>query len=131
MARRQQSATTRHPAQDVEIIPDRTSLNLGRRTWLADDRLCAVVHDFAGAIFPCTPKTFNDREQLYQRGVLSAGMAGNTAPTRPGRGALGSSSVHCGSATTVVSIEHEIAPSKPQDLVERGFLITKCEPYIH
>jgi sugar phosphate isomerase/epimerase len=78
-----------------------------------------------------------NREALYQRGVLSAGM-GWQIPRLPGLGEVNWSrfiaALYAVGYDYVLSIEHEDrAFEKTEALVKRGFLIARdaLSPYLH
>ncbi|MFL5734744.1 MAG: sugar phosphate isomerase/epimerase family protein [Chloroflexia bacterium] len=122
-----------------EIIPDQNfGLNLdpSHLVWQMIDYV-RVVYEFGSRIFHVHAKDMRiDREQLYQRGVLSLGM-GWQVPRLPGLGEVRwdqfISALYAVSYDYVVSIEHEDrAFEKTEDLVKRGFLISRdvLRPYI-
>jgi sugar phosphate isomerase/epimerase len=123
-----------------EIIPDANfGLNLdpSHLVWQMIDYV-RVVYDFGSRIFHVHAKDMRlDREQLYQRGVLSLGM-GWQIPRLPGLGEVRwdqfISALYAVGYDYVVSVEHEDrAFEKTEDLVKRGFLIARdaLRPYIH
>ncbi len=123
-----------------EIIPDQNfGLNLdpSHLVWLMIDYV-RVVYEFRDRIFHVHAKDLRiDREQLYQRGVLSLGM-GWEIPRLPGLGDVNwaqfISALYGVGYDYVISIEHEDrAFEKTEDLVKRGFLISRdvLRPYIH
>jgi sugar phosphate isomerase/epimerase len=123
-----------------EIIPDANfGLNLdpSHLVWQMID-YTRVVYDFGPRIFHVHAKDMRvDREQLYQRGVLSLGM-GWQIPRLPGLGEVRwdqfISALYAVGYDYVVSIEHEDrAFEATEDLVKRGFLIARdaLKPYVH
>jgi sugar phosphate isomerase/epimerase len=115
-----------------EIIPDANfGLNLdpSHLVWQMIDYV-RVVYDFGSRILHVHAKDMRvDREQLYQRGVLSLGM-GWQIPRLPGLGEVRwdqfISALYAVGYDYVVSIEHEDrAFEKTEDLVKRGFLISR------
>jgi sugar phosphate isomerase/epimerase len=123
-----------------EIIPDANfGLNLdpSHLVWQMIDYV-RVVYDFGPRIFHVHAKDMRiDREQLYQRGVLSLGM-GWQVPRLPGLGDVRwdhfISALYAVGYDYVVSVEHEDrAFEQTEDLVKRGFLIARdaLRPYIH
>src|SRR5215204_4465394 len=111
-----------------EIIPDANfGLNLdpSHLVWQMIDHV-RVVYDFGPRIFHVHAKDMRvDREQLYQRGVLSLGM-GWQIPRLPGLGEVQwsqfISALYAVGYDYVVSIEHEDrAFEGTEDLVKRGF----------
>jgi sugar phosphate isomerase/epimerase len=123
-----------------EIIPDPNfGLNLdpSHLVWQMIDYV-RVVYDFGSRILHVHAKDMRvDREQLYQRGVLSLGM-GWQIPRLPGLGEVKwdqfISALYAVGYDYVVSIEHEDrAFEKTEELVQRGFLIARdaLRPYIH
>ncbi len=123
-----------------EIIPDQNfGLNLdpSHLVWQFID-YTRVVHDFKDRIFHVHAKDMRiDRDQLYQRGVMSAGM-GWQIPRLPGLGEVNwaqfISALYEVGYDYVVSIEHEDrAFEATEDLVKRGFLISRdvLAPYLH
>jgi len=123
-----------------DIIPDMNfGLNLdpSHLVWQMIDYV-RVVYEFRDRIFHVHAKDLRiDREQLYQRGVLSLGM-GWEIPRLPGLGDVNwtqfISALYGVGYDYVVSIEHEDrAFEKTEELVKRGFLISRdvLRPYIH
>ncbi|MFC1465018.1 MAG: sugar phosphate isomerase/epimerase family protein [Candidatus Brachytrichaceae bacterium NZ_4S206] len=123
-----------------EIIPDANfGLNLdpSHLLWQMIDYE-RVVYDFRDRIFHVHAKDMEiNREQLYQRGVLSLGM-GWQIPRLPGLGEVNwgrfISALYAVGYDYVLSIEHEDrAFEKTEDLVKRGFLIARdvLRPYLH
>lgn len=123
-----------------EIIPDANfGLNLdpSHLLWQMIDYE-RVVYDFRDRIFHVHAKDMEiNREQLYQRGVLSLGM-GWQIPRLPGLGEVNwgrfISALYAIGYDYVLSIEHEDrAFEKTEDLVKRGFLIARdvLRPYLH
>jgi len=123
-----------------EIIPDQNfGLNLdpSHLVWQFID-YTRVVHDFKDRIFHVHAKDMRiDREQLYQRGIMSAGM-GWQIPRLPGLGEVNwaqfISALYEVGYDYVVSIEHEDrAFEATEALVKRGFLIYRdvLAPYLH
>jgi sugar phosphate isomerase/epimerase len=123
-----------------EIIPDANfGLNLdpSHLVWQMIDYV-RVVYDFGPRIFHVHAKDMRvDREQLYQRGVLSLGM-GWQIPRLPGLGEVQwsqfISALYAVGYDYVVSVEHEDrAFEQTEELVQRGFLIARdaLRPYIH
>jgi sugar phosphate isomerase/epimerase len=123
-----------------EIIPDASfGLNLdpSHLVWQMIDYV-RVVYDFGPRILHVHAKDMRiDREQLYQRGVLSLGM-GWEIPRLPGLGEVKwdqfISALYAVGYDYVVSIEHEDrAFERTEELVKRGFLIARdaLRPYIH
>ncbi len=123
-----------------EIIPDANfGLNLdpSHLLWQMIDYE-RVVYDFRDRIFHVHAKDMEiNREQLYQRGVLSLGM-GWQIPRLPGLGEVNwgrfISALYTVGYDYVLSIEHEDrAFEKTEDLVKRGFLIARdvLRPYLH
>ena len=123
-----------------DIIPDANfGLNLdpSHLVWQMIDYV-RVIYEFGPRIFHVHAKDLRiDREQLYQRGVLSLGM-GWQIPRLPGLGDVNwaqfISALYGVGYDYVVSIEHEDrAFEKTEDLVKRGFLISRdvLRPYIH
>ena len=115
-----------------ELIPDPNfGLNLdpSHLIWQFIDYV-RVVHEFSERIFHVHAKDMQiDREQLYQRGVLSLGM-GWQVPRLPGLGAVNwaqfISALYAVGYDYVISIEHEDrAFEKTEDLVKRGFLLAR------
>jgi len=122
-----------------EIIPDKNfGLNLdpSHLVWQMIDYV-RVVYDFGDRIFHVHAKDMRiDREQLYQRGVLSLGM-GWQVPRLPGLGEVRwdqfISALYAVGYDYVISIEHEDrAFEGSEELVKRGFLISRdvLRPYI-
>jgi len=123
-----------------DIIPDSNfGLNLdpSHLIWQMID-IPRVVYEFGSRIFHVHAKDLRiDREQLYQRGILSLGM-GWQIPRLPGLGDVNwaqfISALYGVGYDFVVSIEHEDrAFEKTEELVKRGFLIARdaLRPYIH
>ena len=123
-----------------EIIPDANfGLNLdpSHLLWQMIDAE-RVVYDFKDRIFHVHAKDMEiNREQLYQRGVLSAGM-GWQIPRLPGLGQVNWSrfiaALYAVGYDYVLSIEHEDrAFEQTEDLVKRGFYIARdaLRPYLH
>jgi sugar phosphate isomerase/epimerase len=123
-----------------EIIPDANfGLNLdpSHLIWQMIDYV-RVVYEFAPRIFHVHAKDLRiDREQLYQRGIMSLGM-GWQIPRLPGLGDVNwaqfISALYGVGYDYVISIEHEDrAFEKTEDLVKRGFMISRdvLRPYIH
>jgi sugar phosphate isomerase/epimerase len=123
-----------------EIIPDLNfGLNLdpSHLIWQFIDYV-RVVYEFRDRIFHVHAKDMRiDREQLYQRGVLSLGM-GWQVPRLPGLGDVNwaqfISALYAVGYDYVISIEHEDrAFEKTEDLVKRGFLLARdmLKPLIH
>lgn len=123
-----------------EIIPDRNfGLNLdpSHLIWQFIDTV-RVVYDFGDRIFHVHAKDLRiDREQLYQRGVMSLGM-GWQIPRLPGLGDVNwgqlISALYAVGYDYVISIEHEDrAFEKSEALVKRGFLLARdvLKPYLH
>jgi sugar phosphate isomerase/epimerase len=123
-----------------EILPDANfGLNLdpSHLLWQMIDYI-RVVYEFGDRIFHVHAKDMRvDREQLYQRGILSLGM-GWQIPRLPGLGEIHwaqfISALYAVGYDYVVSIEHEDrAFEKTEELVKRGFLISRdtLKPYLH
>ena len=123
-----------------DIIPDANfGLNLdpSHLVWEMIDYV-RVVYEFGSRIFHVHAKDLRiDREQLYQRGVMSLGM-GWQIPRLPGLGDVKwdqfISALYGVGYDYVISIEHEDrAFEKTEELVKRGFLIARdaLRPYIH
>ena len=123
-----------------EIIPDANfGLNLdpSHLIWQMIDYV-RVIYEFGPRIFHVHAKDLRiDREQLYQRGVMSLGM-GWEIPRLPGLGDVNwaqfISALYGVGYDYVISIEHEDrAFEKTEDLVKRGFLLARdvLRPYIH
>ncbi len=123
-----------------EIIPDKNfGLNLdpSHLIWQFIDYVRAV-YEFKDRIFHVHAKDLRiDREQLYQRGVMSLGM-GWQIPRLPGLGDVNwaqfISALYGIGYDYVVSIEHEDrAFEKTEELVKRGFLISRdvLKPFLH
>jgi sugar phosphate isomerase/epimerase len=97
-----------------------------------------AVYEFGARIFHVHAKDLRiDREQLYQRGILSAGM-GWQIPRLPGLGEVRwdkfFSALYAVGYDYAVCIEHEDrAFEQTEELVKRGFLIARdvLQPYIH
>jgi sugar phosphate isomerase/epimerase len=126
--------------QMFEIIPDANfGLNLdpSHLLWQMIDYE-RVVYDFRERIFHVHAKDMEiNREQLYQRGVLSLGM-GWQIPRLPGLGEVNwarfIAALYAAGYDYVLSIEHEDrAFEKTEELVKRGFLIAggALRPYLH
>jgi sugar phosphate isomerase/epimerase len=122
-----------------EIIPDRNfGLNLdpSHLVWQMID-YARVIYEFGPRILHVHAKDMRiDREQLYQRGVLSLGM-GWQVPRLPGLGEVKwdqfISALYAVGYDYVISVEHEDrAFEGDEDLVKRGFLIARgvLAPYI-
>ena len=123
-----------------EIIPDANfGLNLdpSHLIWQMIDYV-RVVYEFGSRIFHVHAKDLRiDRDQLYQRGVMSLGM-GWQIPRLPGLGDVKwdqfISALYGVGYDYVISVEHEDrAFEKTDKLVKRGFLIARdaLRPYIH
>ncbi len=123
-----------------EIIPDANfGLNLdpSHLVWQMIDYI-RVVYEFGDRIFHVHAKDMRvDREQLYQRGILSLGM-GWQIPRLPGLGEVNwaqfISALYAVGYDYVVSIEHEDrAFEKTEELIKRGFLISRdaLKSYLH
>jgi sugar phosphate isomerase/epimerase len=123
-----------------EIIPDANfGLNLdpSHLLWQMID-FERAVYDFRERIFHVHAKDMEiNREQLYQRGVLSLGM-GWQIPRLPGLGEVNwprfIAALYAAGYDYVLSIEHEDrAFEKTEALVKRGFLISRdaLRPYLH
>lgn len=123
-----------------EIIPAANfGLNLdpSHLIWQMID-VVRVIYEFGPRIFHVHAKDLRiDREQLYQRGILSLGM-GWEIPRLPGLGDVNwaqfISALYGAGYDYVISIEHEDrAFEKTEELVKRGFLISRdvLRPYIH
>jgi sugar phosphate isomerase/epimerase len=123
-----------------EIIPDKNfGLNLdpSHLVWQMIDYV-RVIYEFGDRIFHVHAKDLRiDREQLFQRGVLSLGM-GWQIPRLPGLGDVNwaqfISALYGVGYDYVISIEHEDrAFEKTEELVKRGFLLSRdvLRPYIH
>ena len=123
-----------------EIIPAANfGLNLdpSHLIWQMID-VVRVIYEFGPRIFHVHAKDLRiDREQLYQRGILSLGM-GWEIPRLPGLGDVNwsqfISALYGAGYDNVISIEHEDrAFEKTEELVKRGFLISRdvLRPYIH
>jgi len=97
-----------------------------------------VIYEFKDRIFHVHAKDMQiDREQLYQRGILSMGM-GWQVPRLPGLGEVNwarfISALYAVGYDYVISIEHEDrAFEKTEELVKRGFLLARdaLKPFIH
>jgi sugar phosphate isomerase/epimerase len=122
-----------------EIIPDQNfGLNLdpSHLVWQFIDYV-RVVYEFGHRIFHVHAKDMRiDREQLYQRGVMSLGT-GWQIPRLPGLGEVNwgqfISALYAVGYDYVISIEHEDrAFEKTEELVKRGILLAKktLEPYV-
>lgn len=123
-----------------EIIPDKNfGLNLdpSHLIWQFID-YSRVIYEFKERIFHVHAKDMRiDREQLYQRGIMSQGM-GWQVPRLPGLGEVNwaqlISALYAVGYDYVLSIEHEDrAFEATVDLVKRGFLISRdvLAPYLH
>lgn len=123
-----------------EIIPDAgfgLNLDPSHLVWQMID-YTRVVYEFGSRILHVHAKDMRiDREGLYQRGVLSAGM-GWEVPRLPGLGEVRwdqfISALYAVGYDYVISIEHEDrAFEGTEDLVKRGFLISRdvLKPYIY
>lgn len=123
-----------------EIIPDPNfGLNLdpSHLVWQMIDYV-RVVYDFGPRILHVHAKDMRiDREQLYQRGVMSLGM-GWEIPRLPGLGEVNwaqfIAALYAVGYDYVVSIEHEDrAFEGTEELVKRGFLISRdvLKPYLY
>jgi sugar phosphate isomerase/epimerase len=123
-----------------EIIPDANfGLNLdpSHLLWQMIDYERAV-YDFKDRLFHVHAKDMEiNREQLYQRGVLSLGM-GWQIPRLPGLGEVNwprfIAALYAVGYDYVLSIEHEDrAFEKTEELVKRGFYIARdaLRPYLH
>lgn len=126
--------------QMFEIIPDANfGLNFdpSHLIWQMID-VERAIYEFGARIFHTHAKDLRiDREQLYQRGILSAGM-GWQIPRLPGLGEVQwdkfFSALYAVGYDSAVCIEHEDrAFEKTEELVKRGFLIARdvLQPYIH
>ena len=122
-----------------EIIPDTNfGLNLdpSHLIWQMIDYE-RVVYDFADRIFHVHAKDMRiDREQLYQRGVMSIGM-GWQIPRLPGLGEVNWAkflgALYAVGYDYVCSIEHEDRAFEGEELlVKRGLLIARdvVSPYL-
>ena len=122
-----------------EIIPDTNfGLNLdpSHLIWQMIDYE-RVVYDFADRIFHVHAKDMRiDREQLYQRGVMSIGM-GWQIPRLPGLGEVNWAkflgALYAVGYDYVCSIEHEDRAFEGEELlVKRGLLIARdvLSPYL-
>jgi sugar phosphate isomerase/epimerase len=123
-----------------EIIPDENfGLNFdpSHLVWQMIDYPRAI-REFGARIFHVHAKDLEiDREQLYQRGILSAGM-GWQIPRLPGLGEIEwdkfFSALYATGYDYAVCIEHEDRGfEKTEELVKRGFLIARdvLKNYIH
>ena len=123
-----------------EIIPDPgfgLNLDPSHLVWQMID-YTRVVYDFGPRILHVHAKDMRiDREQLYQRGILSLGM-GWEVPRLPGLGEVRwdqfIAALYAVGYDYVVSIEHEDrAFEGTEELVKRGFLISRdvLRPYLH
>lgn len=126
--------------QMFEIIPDENfGLNLdpSHLIWQFIDYVRAV-YEFGDRIFHVHAKDLRiDREQLYQRGVMSLGI-GWEIPRLPGLGDVDwsqfISALYGVGYDYVISIEHEDrAFEATEELVKRGFLLARdvLRPYVH
>ncbi len=126
--------------QMFEIIPDANfGLNFdpSHLIWQMID-VERAIYEFGARIFHAHAKDLRiDREQLYQRGILSAGM-GWQIPRLPGFGEVQwdkfFSALYAVGYDYAVCIEHEDrAFEQTAELVQRGFLIARdvLQPYIH
>lgn len=123
-----------------EIIPDENfGLNFdpSHLVWQMID--CPrAIREFGARIFHVHAKDLQiDREQLYQRGILSAGM-GWQIPRLPGLGDVEwdkfFSALYAVGYDYAVCIEHEDRGfEKTEELIKRGFLIARdvLQPFIH
>lgn len=122
------------------IIPDQNfGLNLdpSHLVWQFID-YCRAVYDFRDRIFHVHAKDMEiNREQLYQRGIMSLGM-GWQVPRLPGLGEVDwgrfIAALYAVGYDYVLSIEHEDrAFEATEELVKRGFLISRdcLRPYLH
>jgi sugar phosphate isomerase/epimerase len=123
-----------------EIIPDANfGLNFdpSHLIWQMID-VARAVREFGTRILHVHAKDLQiDREQLYQRGILSAGM-GWQIPRLPGLGEVKwnefFSALYAVGYDGAVCIEHEDrAFEKTEELVKRGFLLARdvLRQYIH
>jgi len=123
-----------------EIIPDANfGLNLdpSHLLWQMIDYE-RVAYDFRERIIHVHAKDMEiQREELYQHGVMSAGM-GWQVPRLPGLGQVNwarfIAALYAVGYDYVLSVEHEDrAFEKTEDLVKRGFLIARdaLRPYLH
>jgi sugar phosphate isomerase/epimerase len=123
-----------------ELIPDENfGLNFdpSHLVWQMIDGPRAV-REFGARIFHVHAKDLEiDREQLYQRGILSAGM-GWQIPRLPGLGEVAwdkfFSALYAVGYDYAVCIEHEDRGfEKTEELVKRGFLLARdmLQPFIH
>jgi sugar phosphate isomerase/epimerase len=123
-----------------ELIPDENfGLNFdpSHLVWQMIDGPRAV-REFGARIFHVHAKDLEiDREQLYQRGILSAGM-GWQIPRLPGLGEVAwdkfFSALYAVGYDDAVCIEHEDRGfEKTEELVKRGFLLARdmLQPFIH
>ena len=126
--------------QMFEIIPDQNfGLNFdpSHLIWQMID-VPRAIYEFGSRIFHVHAKDLRiDREQLYQHGILSAGM-GWQIPRLPGFGEVKwnefFSALSAVGYDYAVCIEHEDrAFEQTEELVKRGFLIARdvLQPYIH
>lgn len=115
-----------------EVIPDDAfGLNLdpSHLIWQFIDEV-RVVRDFRDRIFHVHAKDMEiDREQLYQRGVLTAGV-GWAIPRLPGLGEVRwgpfLSALYAVGYDGAISVEHEDrAFEATEELVKRGFRLTR------
>ena len=126
--------------QMFEMIPDENfGLNFdpSHLVWQMIDYVRAV-HEFGARIFHVHAKDLRiDREQLYQRGIMSLGM-GWQVPRLPGLGEVKwndfFSALYAVGYDSAVCIEHEDrAFEKTEELIKRGFLLSSdvLRPFIH
>jgi sugar phosphate isomerase/epimerase len=126
--------------QMFEIIPDENfGLNFdpSHLIWQMID-VERAIYEFGSRVFHVHAKDMRiDREQLYQGGILSAGI-GWQIPRLPGLGEVQwdkfFSALYAVGYDYAVCIEHEDrAFEKTEELVKRGFLIARdvLQPYIH
>jgi sugar phosphate isomerase/epimerase len=123
-----------------EIIPDKNfGLNFdpSHLIWQMID-VPRAVSEFGSRILHVHAKDLRiDREQLYQRGILSLGM-GWQIPRLPGLGEVNwpefFSALYAVGYDGAVCIEHEDrAFEATEDLIKRGFLLARdvLRPFIH